>query len=368
VSSTDFYFENPLFLLALIPAFLLILLPFFRLPKNRRKSAKKIVPVILHLIIAILLVMILSGFSLLESSQQQAVMILADMSHSTAPAEEDILSTVDRLLEEIDVNASVGVMFRGNAGEADSVREKIRELETMGATVYPIDNPIINISSTQLRRMLVFRCAQPFLSEHVLDYIRRNRLYGTEDDYRNLPIERLESMVTSLLKPNRVNHVLGCREAAVDLAKRWGADETDAARAGLLHDITKALDPFLQLTLCREYGITLDAFSQKNPKTLHALTGSLVARHIFGENDAVVNAVRHHTTGKANMSLLEKIIYVADYMEPNRVFAGVEELRQLAYSDLDAALKRGLEMTVELLRQQGRTVSPESLEALEYLK
>ena len=271
-------------------------------------------------------------------------------------------------IDSILKNASVGVMFRGNAGEADAIRERIGELEQMGAKVYPIDNPIIQISSTQLRRMLVFRCAQPFLSEQVWDYIRKNRLYGAEDDYRNLPIDKLEAVVVSLLKPNRVNHVLGCRDAAVDLAKRWGADETDAARAGLLHDITKALDPFLQLTLCREYGIILDAFSQKNPKTLHALTGSLVSRHIFGENDAVVNAVRHHTTGKANMSLLEKIIYVADYMEPNRVFPGVEELRQLAYSDLDAALKRGLEMTVELLRQQGRTVSSESLEALEYLK
>jgi len=112
----------------------------------------------------------------------------------------------------------------------------------------------------------------------------------------------------------------------------------------------------------------LDAFSTHNPKTLHALTGSLVARRIFGENDAVVNAIRHHTTGKANMSLLEKIIYVADYMEPNRDFPGVDKLRALAFSDIDAALQLGLQMTVNMLKEQGREVSPESMEALSWLK
>jgi nicotinate-nucleotide adenylyltransferase len=164
-----------------------------------------------------------------------------------------------------------------------------------------------------------------------------------------------------------VAHVLGCRDTAVALAQRWDADETDAARAGLLHDITKALDGPLQLTLCREYGIVLDEFSGRNPKTLHALTGSLVADRVFGENRAVVDAICSHTTGKPNMNTLEKIIYVADYMEPNRHFDGVEELRRLAFEDLDQALKLGLEMTLEMLRQQGREISPESQEALTFL-
>ena len=186
--------------------------------------------------------------------------------------------------------------------------------------------------------------------------------------YRNLPMDELEQAVISLLKPGRVRHVLGCRDTAVELAKRWGADVTDAARAGLLHDITKALDGPLQLTLCGEYGILLDHFSTKNPKTLHALTGSLVAERIFGENPAVVSAIRYHTTGKADMKLLEKIIYVADYMEPNRDFPGVERLRTLAFADIDGALKLGLEMTLAHLKKQGSEVSPESREALEWLK
>ena len=136
----------------------------------------------------------------------------------------------------------------------------------------------------------------------------------------------------------------------------------------MLHDITKAIDGPLQLTVCSQYGEQLDSFSQANPKTLHALTGSLVAERIFGENPAVVAAIRSHTTGKAAMNTLEKIIYVADYMEPNRNFPGVETLRELAYSNLDKALKLGLEMTLSVLKEQGRDISPESAEALKYLE
>ena len=181
-------------------------------------------------------------------------------------------------------------------------------------------------------------------------------------------MDKLEQVVISLLNPNRVKHVLGCRDTAADLAKVWGADVRDAARAGLLHDITKALDGPLQLTLCSEYGKVLDEFSENNPKTLHALTGSMVAERIFGENEAVVKAIESHTTGKPAMNTLEKIIYVADYMEPNRDFPGVEELRRLAYTDLDGALKLGLEMTLAMLVQQKRQISPASSQALAYLE
>lgn len=181
------------------------------------------------------------------------------------------------------------------------------------------------------------------------------------------PCRELEKVVVPLMKEKRVAHILGCCQTAVELARLYGADETDAARAGLLHDITKALDGPLQLTLCRAYGTILDDFSRKNPKTLHALTGSLVAERVFGENEAVVSAIRYHTTGRANMTLLEKIIYVADYVEPNRDFPGVEKVRKAAYENIDLALKLGLESTLALLKEQGREVSPESGEALRYL-
>ena len=223
------------------------------------------------------------------------------------------------------------------------------------------------IAPDDLQRLLVFRCAPTLLGAEA-EQIYREGLYNTGADLRNLPEEQLEKAVVRLLKPSRVAHVLGCRQAAVELARLFSADPVDAARAALLHDITKALDGPLQLTLCREYRTILDTFSSQNPKTLHALTGSLVAERIFGENKAVVSAIRCHTTGKPDMNLLEKIIYVADYMEPNRDFPGVEQLRKLAYTDITAALKLGLSMTVNMLKEQKREISPESLEALQFLE
>ena len=269
--------------------------------------------------------------------------------------------------ERITEKASLGVFYRGDRGESAAIEAKKAEMEADGVTVYLVKNEITAISSTQLRRLLAFGCGDAFLPDGVGDYIRAKGLYDTAADWKNLPMEQLEPIVIRLLNPNRVNHVLGCRDTAVELARRWDANETDAARAGILHDITKALDGPLQLTLCDAYGRILSAFSQKYPKTLHALTGSLVAKRIFGENDAVVSAIEHHTTGKADMDLLETIIYVADYMEPNRNFPGVEKLRELAYSDIRSALKLGLEMTLEHLKRQGNEVSPESREALAWL-
>ena len=281
----------------------------------------------------------------------------------------DMFATLDKwkqapqILEQV----SVAVFYRGDKGEKSAVEVQKAQLEANGYRVRLMENPVVHISSTQVRRMIAFQCADPFLPKAVGEYIRSHGLYHSREDWKQLPMEQLEPIVVSLLNPNRVAHVLGCRDTAAELARIWGVDAEDAARAGLLHDITKALDGTLQLTLCREYGTILDAFSQKYPKTLHALTGSLVAERIFGENPAVVAAIASHTTGKADMNMLEKIIYVADYMEPNRKFPGVEDLRHLAHTDMDGALRYGLEMTLEHLKNQGAEVSPASREALAYL-
>ena len=269
--------------------------------------------------------------------------------------------------ERIWRNATLAVMYRGERDEKVSVDAMKLKMEALGARVVLVDNPVLAISSTDLRRMLIFRCASEFLPGDVERYIYENGFYGTAEDLRGLSVKELEQAVVSLLKPSRIAHVLGCCQTATELARLYGADPVDAARAALLHDVTKALSGSLQLTLCREYGTMLSTFSAKNPKTLHALTGSLVAERIFGENPAVVQAIASHTTGKADMNLLEKIIYVADYMEPNRDFPGVERLRELAYTDIDKALKLGLEMTLDMLHSQGREISPESLEALDAL-
>ena len=264
--------------------------------------------------------------------------------------------------------ATLAVFCRGERGERQRIEAQKAKLEALGARVELVRNPVNAISSTDLRRMLVFGCADPFLMPGVGDYIREKGLYGLDRNRKHLPMEELEEAVIALMNPNRVAHVLGCRDTAVELARVYGENEADAARAGLLHDITKAIDGPLQLTLCDEYGIVLDTFSRSFPKTLHALTGSLVAQRIFGENENVVSAICHHTTGRANMTLLEKIIYIADYVEPNRDFPGVEEMRAMAYTDLDRAVLMGLESAVAHVRRQGQDLAPATLEALAFLQ
>ena len=258
------------------------------------------------------------------------------------------------------------VLLRGELAEQEQIQQSAAQMQH--AQIVYLKNPVTEISSTQMRRLLALRCAEEYLPEGVGAYIKQQDLYAWNADHRRLSEEALEKTVVGLLKPSRVAHVLGCRDTAVRLAKHYGVNETHAARAALLHDITKALDGPLQLTLCRGYGIVLDDFSFQNPKTLHALTGSVVAERIFGEDPEVVAAICSHTTGKADMNLLEKIIYVADYMEPNRDFPGVEQMRRLADTDITAALRMGLNMTVDLLTKQNRAISPETRQALQFLK
>lgn len=109
------------------------------------------------------------------------------------------------------------------------------------------------------------------------------------------------------------------------------------------------------MILCRKYGIINDNAEEENVKLLHAKTGAALARDLFNISDEVYDAIRWHTTGKPDMTLLEKIIYMADYIEPNRDFDGVDKLRKLAYEDLDEAMALGLEMSLEDIKAMGRS-------------
>lgn len=265
--------------------------------------------------------------------------------------------------ERILQTATLAVAHRGK-DRAEELTACAAALERdYGGKVVSVENRCLPYSSTSVRAMLTFGCAECYLDPTVLEYIRQNDLYYTGRVLKNLPLAELKEVGLSLLKPQRIRHVVGCSETAAALAEHYGADVTDAARAGMLHDVTKALTGEEQLKLCENYGMILNQFERENPKLLHAKTGAAVARRIFGENDAVCRAIEWHTTGRAGMSMLEKIIYLADYMEPSRDFDGVEELRRLTWTDLDAAMLLGLEMTMQQLREKGSQIGPDSLAA-----
>lgn len=264
-------------------------------------------------------------------------------------------------------NADIGVFYRGDRGEKEQIARQAEKLRALGATVHLIENPVIQISSTVLRSLLVFGSAGEYLHQGVEDYIRKEGLYGTKTDYKNLSLQEMEDAVPAFIKPERMAHVLGCRDMALKLAEKWGADREKAQRAALLHDITKALDGPAQLTLCKSFGILLDEFSRTHPKTLHAFTGSLVAERIFGESPDVVRAIASHTTGKPGMNTLDQIIYIADNMEMTRSYPGVEKVRSLAFENLEEAVKLGLSNTIENLKTRGEGIHPEGLATLTWL-
>lgn len=194
-----------------------------------------------------------------------------------------------------------------------------------------------------------------------------NRLYGTYPCLKHLELPELRACSYSLIRHKRVAHVMGVEEEAVKLAKFWGADPELARHAGILHDCTKYLELAPQLHLCAKYGIELDALEQKAVKLLHSKTGACMARYVFGEPDEVYEAIFWHTTGKADMTLLDKILYMADYIEPNRDFEGVERLRRLAYTDLDQAMLLGMESTIREMEERGVPVHINTIQARQWL-
>ena len=147
-----------------------------------------------------------------------------------------------------------------------------------------------------------------------------------------------------------------------------GKPDPELARhAAILHDCTKYLGLEDQLHLCEKYCIELDSLERQAVKLLHSKTGACIAKYVFGEPDEVYEAIFWHTTGKADMTLLDKVLYMADYIEPNRDFDGVEELRKLAYTDLDQAMLLGVDSTIREMEERGYLIHTNTREARQWL-
>ncbi len=237
------------------------------------------------------------------------------------------------------------------------------------ARIFTLSIPgVVDVSSTELRERLARGEGGGLLAPAVYGYILREKLYGTAADLKNLSLEQLRPVALSCLNHRRIPHVLGTEQEAVRLAERWGADAEKARRAALLHDCTKKLSLPEQLALAERFHVPLDEMERREIKLLHAKTGAGIAEAVFGTDEEITNAIRWHTTGRGNMTLLEKVIYLADYIEPNRDFPGVEELRRACYEDLDAGLLLGLEMTIGEMEARNAPIHPKTLEARDALK
>lgn len=183
-------------------------------------------------------------------------------------------------------------------------------------------------------------------------------------------IAELRTKIKKTQDKKRFEHTLGVTYTAACLAMCYDVDTERAEVAGLLHDCAKCLSNEKKVALCKMQSIEINMTEAKNPFLLHAKAGAYLAQHKYGIGDEdILNAVRYHTTGRPGMSTLEKIIFIADYIEPGRDHsARLPELRRLAFVDLDRALTEILKDTLSYLEGADDEIDPMTQRTYDYYK
>lgn len=177
-------------------------------------------------------------------------------------------------------------------------------------------------------------------------------------------ISKFYELAENTLSERRFIHSKNVAYSATLLAKKYGEDPLKAETAGILHDITKELNPEKQLQIIRSGGIILDDILERTPKLYHAVSGMVYARDTLGITDGgILNAIRTHTTGAANMPLLSKIIFIADFISEERDYPDVDIMRRESEKSLEDGMRYSLKYVISDLLQKGRTVHPDALAA-----
>ena len=183
-------------------------------------------------------------------------------------------------------------------------------------------------------------------------------------------LKKIKKDLKKELDKNRYQHTLGVMYTASCLAMRYSGDIQQAMLAGLLHDCAKCIPAERQIHLCEKNRIPMRDVELKNPHLLHAKLGALLAKSQYGIKDkTVLHAIEAHTTGMPNMGLLDKIIFVADYIEPHRDKApDLAEVRKLAFDDINEAVLRILYDTIHYLDQRRVAVDPVTYDTYEFYR
>ena len=179
-----------------------------------------------------------------------------------------------------------------------------------------------------------------------------------------MEISNYYSLAENTLSEYRFHHSKMVAKAAVMLAQKYGADCALAETAGILHDITKEMSVNNQLQLLEDNDIMLDSVTECNERILHAVSGAAYAEFVLGIKDRdLLNAIRFHTTARAGMSLLEKIIFIADFISEDRTYPDIDIMRQEADKSLEAGMKYALSYVIRNLVNNGRCVHPDAIDA-----
>lgn len=183
-------------------------------------------------------------------------------------------------------------------------------------------------------------------------------------------LKLLQKQMKEELTEDRYEHTLGVMYTAEALAMRYGVDMTKAAVAGLLHDCAKCIPNQQKIKLCKKHNIEMTEMEKKNPSLLHAKLGAYMANRAYGVSDVdILNAIRWHTTAKPDMTMLDMIIYMADYIEPNRDKApNLKEIRKLCFENIEEALYKVLKSTLDYLQDRPEAIDPMTKESYLFYK
>ena len=186
----------------------------------------------------------------------------------------------------------------------------------------------------------------------------------------SVSIEEIQEKLRVEFKGNRFSHTLGVQYTSICLAMRYGADLKKAELAGLLHDCAKQLPESEMISICETYGEEISEFEYMHPFLLHGKAGACVAQKEYGINDTeVLDAMRYHTTGRPEMTQIEEIVFVADYIEPGRKHAeNLDMLRQMAFVDLKQTVLIILEQTLDYLKRTDAAVDQSTVVTRDYYK
>jgi predicted HD superfamily hydrolase involved in NAD metabolism len=180
--------------------------------------------------------------------------------------------------------------------------------------------------------------------------------------------EKMIDYLRTNLRPKRFEHSLSVSDTAVELAVFYNFDVNKARIAGLVHDCAKDKSGEELLEIACRSGYKVEEVSIDSPRLLHGCVGAIIAKEVMGiEDEDILNAIFYHTTGRKNMSGLEKLIYIADYVEPLRVFPGVDKMRSNVYVDLNKTLISAIDSTIKYIMEKGQMIHPDSVEGRNYL-
>lgn len=246
----------------------------------------------------------------------------------------------------------------------DEMQQQVNHLQTVyDCDIRLLNMPFEDISSTELReKMYQDRTLPLYLPEHVFSYIVEHQLFYPDK------IMELDKQVRLKLDDARYQHSVGVMQTAALLAYRYHFDIERAMIAGLLHDCAKCIPGKEKLRLCEKAGIPISDVERKSPGLLHAKLGAYLAKNDFGIDDMeLLDSICYHCTGRPQMTLFDKIIYIADYIEPNRDKApNLTNIRELAYLDIDKCLVAILKATLNYLADSRQIMDPMTAQTYEY--